>query len=81
MAAILLCYFYYDRLIGILFMGFLAADLKIGTLNFRIQTSDFKFQRSEVRTELLYFYIDIFVCQMEAHSEGPVNTLTCLYVG
>ena len=45
------------------------------------QNSDYEFHQSEVPTELLYLYIDIyFVCEMETHSEGPVNTLTCLFV-
>ena len=33
---------------------------------------------------ILYYYIIIlyiFVCEMETHSKGPVNTLTWLYVG
>ena len=46
--------------------------------NFIYQTSDL--QRSEVHIEFLYFYIYIFVCQMELYSESPVHTLTCLSV-
>ena len=49
---ILLDNFYHDRLIGISHMSFLAAILK---WNFRLQTSDFRLQISEVPTELLYF--------------------------
>ena len=50
-------------------MGFLAAILD---WNFRFQTSELG-----LRTELLY----IFVCEMETHSEGPLNTLIVLSVG
>ena len=44
-AAILILFrnFYYDRLIGILFLVFWAADFN---WNFRLQISDFKFQTS-----------------------------------
>ena len=66
----MLCYFYSERLLGIL-----PVILK---LNFRLQNSDFKFQVSEVPTDLLNRYI--FVCQMDGHSEGPIHTLTCLFV-
>ena len=42
--------FYYDRLIGILFIGFLAANFKLEFElefeDFRIRPSDFKFQKS-----------------------------------
>ena len=48
----MLGYFHCDRLIGILLMGVLAAIL-ILTWSIRLQNSDFKFQRSEVPTELL----------------------------
>ena len=48
---ILLGYFYYDRLIGISCMSFLVAILN---WNFRLQTSDFRLQISEVPTELLH---------------------------
>ena len=44
---ILLGYFYYDRLFGMLRVSFLAENLN--------WNSDFKFQRSEVITELLPF--------------------------
>ena len=49
---ILLGYFYHDRLTGISHMCFLAAILNWNT---RLQTSDFRFQISEVPTELLHF--------------------------
>ena len=52
-------------------MSFFAAILNC---NFRLQTSDFRFQISEVPTALVDRYI--FVCQMESHSEYPVHTLT-----
>ena len=41
---------------------FFLQPFSIGILDFRIRTSDFKFQRSEVPTELLYLYIiDIYL--------------------
>ena len=40
-------YYYYDRLIGILFLGFLAANFNF---NFRFQTSEFGLQSSEIRS-------------------------------
>ena len=66
------------------FHGFLAAILN---WNFRFQTSEFglqtfKFQKSQVPTELFYSYIDIYLFfEMGIYSEGPVNTLPCLSVG
>ena len=41
-----------------------------------------KFHQLEVPTAfvLLHRHILVFLCEMETHSEGPVNTLTCLSV-
>ena len=55
---ILLAYFHYDRLFGILFLGFFSSH---SDLDFRLQNSDFKLHQSDVPTELLYFYIDIYL--------------------
>ena len=54
----ILGYFYYDRLIGILFMGFFGSHFELEFYNsdFRIRISDFKLQKSEVPTELLYIF-------------------------
>ena len=72
----LLGYLYYDRLIGMLLMGFLAA---IVNWHFRLQISDFR--QSGIGSSHGDFVLlnrDIFVCQMESSSECPVHTLTCL---
>ena len=57
---------------------------QMGILDHRLQNSEFRLQVSEIRSPhwafaLLYRYI--FVCKMEIHSEGQVNTWTCLSVG
>ena len=41
-------FFYYDRLIGILFMDFWQL-FRIGNLDFRIQTSNFRDEKSPLR--------------------------------
>ena len=50
---ILLGYFYYDRFIGILCVSFLAAILNC---NFRLQTSDCKFQKSPLSFNLMLYH-------------------------
>ena len=54
--SILLVYFYYDRLIGISRMSFLAAILNC---NFRLQTSDHKFQKSPLN---FFTFKYIYIC-------------------
>ena len=50
--------------------------LWIGISDFILQNSDFKFHQSDVPTEILCFYVDIYF--LWTHSEGSVNTLSCL---
>ena len=45
--------------------------LKFFTIDFRIRASDFKFHKSEVPTELLYVYIDIYLFVKWKHIERP----------
>ena len=66
---ILLGYFYYDRLIRISRMSFLASILN---WNFRLRTSNFRSPHGAFA--LLNIYI--FVSQMQSHSEYPEHTLT-----
>ena len=68
----LLGYFYYDRLIRIL-LSFLGSHFKL-----EFFTSEFGPQISDIISPHRAFVLlnrYIFVCQMEAHSEGSVNTL------
>ena len=60
-------YLYYDRLIGISRMSFLAA-----ICNFRLRISG-----SNFRSPSWAFAVYIF-CQMESHSGCTIHTLTCL---
>ena len=52
------CYFYYDKLIGILFKCVSWQPFCIGILDFKIRTSDFKFQKAPLSScTFIYLFV------------------------